>query len=245
MLVVVVAVVVAAVVTVALGGEDAAPGVLVEILAPSAESGAPTPLFTGTPPAQLRTPGVGISGFAYPLEGACLPEDDSLMPGAAREYRQGLHEGVDFYDSDNCASMGPGAEVRAAKRGTVIRADWAYQDLTAETLAQLLERVREGGGDSAAVADAFRGRQVWVDHGDGIVTRYAHLGSVADGIDIGVEVARGEDIGYVGDSGTPESVTAPGTQAHLHFEIRIGDTFLGQQLDPNEVRQLYAQAFSP
>ena len=41
-------------------------------------------------------------GFIYPIRGACLPEGDQLMPNAPREYRGGTHEGVDFYDYDNC-----------------------------------------------------------------------------------------------------------------------------------------------
>jgi len=40
-------------------------------------------------------------------------------------------------------------------------------------------------------------------------------------------------------------VTDPGTEIHLHFEIRVGDSFLGAGLDKDLVRQLYEQAFSP
>jgi murein DD-endopeptidase MepM/ murein hydrolase activator NlpD len=61
----------------------------------------------------------------------------------------------------------------------------------------------------------------------------------------GAKVQAGDLVGYVGDSGTPEAVTAPGTEIHLHFEIRVGDSFLGAGLDNELVRQLYQQAFSP
>jgi hypothetical protein len=37
-------------------------------------------------------------------------------------------------------------------------------------------------------------------------------------------------------------VTAPGTQYHLHFEIRIGEGYLGEGVTPAEVRALYEQA---
>ncbi|OGO50216.1 MAG: hypothetical protein A2148_04265 [Chloroflexi bacterium RBG_16_68_14] len=166
------------------------------------------------------------------------------MPGAPREYRQGTHEGVDFYDSDNCVAIGLDTEVLAAKAGTVTRADWDYQDLTAEELAELEARVERGEGNDPDVLDAFRGRQVWVDHGNGIVTRYVHLNGIAEGVEVGGRVERGEVIGYVGESGSPESITNSGTQVHLHFEIRVGDAYLGQGLDPDQVRQLYEQAFS-
>ena len=126
----------------------------------------------------------------------------------------------------------------------MIRADWDYEELTAERLAELEARIEAGDAADQDVEDAFRGRQVWIDHGDGTVTRYAHLGGIADGIDVGVEGGQGALIGYVGDSGTPESVTDPDTEVHLHFEIRVGDHYLGQGLRPDEVRRLYEQAFS-
>ena len=187
----------------------------------------------------------GAAGFSYPIRGGCLPEDDSLMPGAAREYRQGIHEGVDFYESDNCALIDLGTDVVAAKAGTVIRADRSYEDLTSEALAELMERVEQNGGDDAEVVDTFRGRQVWVDHGNGIVTRYAHLNRIADGIQVGTQVEPGRVIAYVGESGTVASVSEPGTQMHLHFEIRIDESYLGRAVDSTTARRLYQQAFSP
>jgi murein DD-endopeptidase MepM/ murein hydrolase activator NlpD len=248
--IVVVAMVAAALFTAALGSDEPpSPGAIVEWI----RGGDETPVPTGTPaPPVTKTPvtptvsvAQKVSGLAYPIAGACLPESDALMPGAPRDYRRGVHEGVDFYGSDNCTPIGPDTEVLAARAGTVIRADWAYEELTAETLAELFERVERGEGDAPAVKDAFRGRQVWIDHGEGIVTRYAHLGGIAAGVSIGVEVEQGAVIGYVGDSGTPESVTAPGTEIHLHFEIRAGDACLGEGLGADEVRGLYLQAFSP
>lgn len=207
----------------------------------------PMPPMTGTP-AATRTPvtpsGAEVSGFIFPIEGACLPEDDNLIPGALREYRNAIHEGLDFYDADNCTFIGIDTEVLAAKDGTVIRADHDYQPLTPETLQELDERVA-GGDTSPDIEDSYRGRQVWLQHADGTVTRYAHLNGVADAAIVGAQVEAGDVIGYVGDSGTPESVTDPLTQVHLHFEIRIGGGYLGQGLEPDEVRRLYEQAFSP
>ena len=240
--------VVATLISAAFGGGDASsPNVSVDW---GEETSVPAPTNTATlerllptdtpPPTAARE----VSGFAYPIEGACLPEDDNLLPGAQREYRKAIHEGLDLYDADNCTFIGLGTEVLAAKAGTVIRADWDYEELTAEKLAELEARIEAGDAADPDVEDAFRGRQVWIDHGDGTVTRYAHLESIANGVDVGVEVEQGELIGYVGDSGTPESVTDPDTEGHLHFEIRVGDYYLGQGLLPDEVRRLYEQAFS-
>jgi len=184
-----------------------------------------------------------LTKFAFPIAGGCLPQGDQLMPGAAREYRQGTHEGIDFYDSDNCTTIGVGTEVLAAKAGKVIRADWDYSPLTADELDEIDKRPTVTGQTDEDALDRYRGRQVWIDHGNGVVTRYAHLSRIVEGIDVGVSVRQGDLIAYVGNSGTPESLTNPDAEMHLHFELRVGDDYLGKGLTAPEVRTLYEKAF--
>jgi murein DD-endopeptidase MepM/ murein hydrolase activator NlpD len=167
------------------------------------------------------------------------------MPNAPREYRGGIHEGVDFYGYDNCAKIAKGTAVLAAKGGTVIRADHEYHPLTPAELAAADKRIAEGHANDFDVLDLFRGQQVWIDHGKGIVTRYAHLSDIAANILSGTKVAQGELIAFVGDSGTPESISDPGVEEHLHFELRAGDDFLGKGLPPAEVRTIYERLFQP
>ena len=50
-------------------------------------------------------------------------------------------------------------------------------------------------------------------------------------------------IGNPGESGQQEVYLNPGTDIHLHFEIRIGDGWLGQGESPETGRLLYLQAF--
>jgi murein DD-endopeptidase MepM/ murein hydrolase activator NlpD len=207
-------------------------------------SGRPTQsvaIVTRTPQA---TPSLAdLTGFAFPIEGACLPSGDQLMPGADREYRGGKHEGIDFYDSDNCTSIGFETEVLAAKAGTVIRADWNYTPLTQAEVDEFNQRTPVAGQTDEEELDRYRGQQVWIDHGNGVVTRYAHLSRIADGINVGVSVTQGQLIAYVGNSGTPESLTDPNAEMHLHFELRVGDTYLGNGLPAADVRSLYERAF--
>lgn len=209
---------------------------------PRREPGVLLPTATLFVPSTALPP--GVDGFSLPVEGACLTENEDLLPGARRSYRLGVHEGVDFYDADNCVPIGINTDVLAAKAGTVVRADLNYRSLTEEDLAELEERVEAENGSDPAAEDAYRGRQVWIDHGNGIVTRYAHLNAIAEGVEAGAEVEAGQVIGYVGESGSPESVTDPGIEVHLHFEIRVGDMYLGQGLPPLTARELYRQAFS-
>jgi murein DD-endopeptidase MepM/ murein hydrolase activator NlpD len=199
----------------------------------------PEPTPSPTPPPENP---VG-TGFQMPIAGGCLPAAEALWPNAPREYRSGIHEGIDFYDYDNCATIVEGTEVLAAKAGTIVRADHDYVGLTQVELNELFTRTQMQGYTDEEALDRFRGRQVWVDHGGGIVTRYVHLSGIPDAIQVGKAVAAGEIVGFVGESGTPESVTNPGVEMHLHFEIRVGDSFLGAGLPLDQVHYLYNEVF--
>ena len=205
---------------------------------------APDPAASPEPPEPLPEPVPGpivepdLSGFVLPIADACVTEFQGHLPGAPRPYRNGIHEGLDLYGWASCTAVTADSPVLAAKAGTVTRADRAYTDLTLEELAD----AEAAGFQGEAILDRFRGRQVWIDHGGGVVTRYAHLGAVAAGIEVGDEVRAGQVIAFAGESGTPESVLAPGTDIHLHFEIRVAGAYLGAGLDPFAARALYLKA---
>lgn len=216
---------------------------------PPASTAAATaqPFVTTLPPTPAAAPGLDpadLRGFAQPVAGACLPPADRLMPNASRAYRNGVHEGIDIYDGHACVAVVEGTPVLAMYGGAVVRADLGYEDLTAQQVDELAARTERQGYSDPETLDAYRGRQVWIDHGNGVVTRYAHLASIAPGVEAGATVARGQPIGGIGESGTPESITAPGTELHLHYEVRVGDSFLGAGLAAAAVRALYERLFA-
>lgn len=88
-------------------------------------------------------------------------------------------------------NAGAGTAVSAAQAGTVIRAGWY----------------------------AGYGKCVEISHGDGIVTRYGHLSSIA--VSVGQKVSARQFIGRVGSTG---QATGP----HLHLEVRVN----GQARNP-------------
>ena len=59
------------------------------------------------------------------------------------------------------------------------------------------------------------GNCVEVDHGNGMITRYAHMSAFRT--ELGKDVLAGEVIGAIGSTGRS-------TGPHLHFEVRINDT---------------------
>ncbi len=221
----------------------------------------PTATSTGTATATPRDPAMpdrtptetaeadrldpdDLRGFTHPVDGACLPFTEALMPNAPRAYRNGVHEGVDIYPGYACARVELNTPAFAMHDGVVVRADLDYVEISPEQVSEFAARTARQGNTDPETLDIYRGRQVWIDHGSGVVARYAHLASIADGIEVGAEVQQGQPIGGIGESGTPESVLAPGTDIHLHYEVRVGDSFLGDGLPPDIVRGLYERLFS-
>ena len=203
----------------------------------------PTPTPPATPTASASLP-AALRGFRMPIAGACLPSSDNLLPNAPRAYRAGTHEGVDFYDGYVCVPVARGMPVVAAKGGTVIRADAQYHSPTREELERLLIVSQERGYTDEEALDVLRGRQVWIDHGGGIVSRYAHLLDVAAGLREGMAVEAGAVIGYVGNTGILDGIDDPNAEVHLHFEIRVGRDYLGQGMTPQAVRELLRQVLT-
>ncbi len=87
----------------------------------------------------------------------------------------------------------PGTPIGAARAGTVIFAGW------------------RGG----------YGNLTLIQHGDGVVTAYAHQTGFA--VSQGAQVSQGQTIGYVGSTGNS-------TGPHLHFETRVN----GSAVNPRQ-----------
>ncbi len=71
----------------------------------------------------------------------------------------------------------------------------------------------DGVVETAAVGHGY-GKQIVIDHGNGVKTAYAHMSGFH--VEPGQHVVRGEVIGYVG-------LTGRTTGAHCHYEVRVRD----------------------
>lgn len=79
-------------------------------------------------------------------------------------------------------------------------------------------------GDGTVIHAGYRsgyGNTVMIDHGDGVVTLYAHQQSGGITVRVGQTVSKSDRIGTVGSTGFS-------TGPHLHFEVRVN----GEPTDP-------------
>lgn len=196
--------------------------------------------LTGEYDLQTMTVEETIALFSFlssPIEGAQVTSAAGQLPNAPRRYRNGIHEGIDYYGFER------GTPVLAAYGGVVIRADHGFIEMTLEEYNEAVRISREAPITPEKKLDKFRGKQVWIKHQNNIITRYAHLDSILSCIKVGQVITKGQEIGSVGNSGTKSSVVGEilsvSGAPHLHFEIWLDGIFLGKDRPLSEVIDIF------
>ena len=173
-----------------------------------------------------------LTGFILPVDNLQPHYDNPLtLPGSPRDYRGGIHEGVDFF---------PGkmnTPIKAVKDGEIIRIDSDYTNPPSSYLDELSSLTEQIHFTPDDILDKFRGRQIWLLVPGNVVVRYCHLNSVGN-FKLGDKVKQGQVIAGMGDSGTMDD------GIHLHFEVRIGNTYLGRGMSTDQLIQSYKHLFS-
>lgn len=106
------------------------------------------------------------------------------------------HKGIDIITSGATGNT-YGKEIRAAADGVVYSAEYHYS----------------------------WGNNVYINHGNGVYTRYAHCSSIV--VSAGQKVKQGDIIAYVGNTGNVSpKPTSPTDKrgSHLHFEVWVNGT---------------------
>ena len=168
--------------------------------------------------AETRRDGRALLGISFvsPLDG--FPRIATSGLGEPRDNGSRPHRGIDFASE-------AGEPVRAAASGVVKFAgvDWERRaHIALEPWGALLVHNRHMGP---------RGLFVEIDHGDGVVSLYAHLENYD--VHIGQEIEAGQQLGVVGRTGVHDS------GAHLHFGLFKN----GEVLNPLD--HLAAYVFPP
>ena len=180
---------------------------------------------------------VALSNFSSPIVGRRVTTAVGQLPNAPRTYRNGVHQGLDYYDTT-------GKTVVVAARGKVIRVDHGYVEMTIEEYNEVILLSQKAPITPEELLDKLRGRQVWVEHENGVITRYCHLSAILPELQVGDIVQQGQAIATVGSSGTLGNIelknTNPSIAPHLHFEIWHENVFLGKDRPSTEVRKIYS-----
>jgi murein DD-endopeptidase MepM/ murein hydrolase activator NlpD len=184
----------------------------------------------------------GVPALTLPFDGGVLPSRPRSYPGARRMYRFGIHEGVDFYSGD-APGLSYGSPVAAIAAGTVIRIDHDFAEITPEAYGPIMAEISQLHSTPDYLLDKLRGRQVWVEHAPGIVSRYSHLSRTTADLQVGDAVETGQILGRVGTSGTSDGVYGSTAGYHLHWEIWIHGRYLGQGLTIPETMRIWNHLF--
>jgi len=189
-----------------------------------------------------------LRALTYPVNNGFLPESKAAYPNAPRPYRGGRHVGLDvfYYHTDSSYDPVPVTKktpIIAAGDGKIIRADRSYVSLSPTQWKEQSAYYQKN--PHTFDARSFGGRQVWIDHLNGIVTTYNHMSSIDSSIEIGKTVKRGQVIGTVGNSGLLGDAEGKDWGTHLHFEIWVDSYFLGNGMNHEEVVNYVRWIFFP
>ena len=111
-----------------------------------------------------------------------------------------LHRGIDI------AGCGQGSYIFAAEAGTVV-----------------VSKADKSGGYAGGYG--MNGEIIFIDHGNGYYTEYAHMCPGCRYVKVGDKVEKGQPIGGMGTTGASTGV-------HLHFAVWNGYPFRGTPLNP-------------
>lgn len=183
----------------------------------------------------------------FPCERTQVPQNAKLLPNAPREYRKGIHRGIDFFANW-------GAPVMAVADGTVLRADNSFEEISPEFRKSLL---KSASNIKRTPSDVFEhillGKTVILDHGLDlipgfrVITIYAHLSHINENIKPEVNVSAGEYFAKTGNTGTEASTYGKKDGAHLHWEMILqnedGEFYVGQGLPYEKLYTLLQALF--
>lgn len=186
------------------------------------------------------------SAFVVPVPGSTISSRAAHWPGALRAYRNGVHEGFDFYDKavSGTTQIAYRTPVVAVADGRVVRADHDYVELTQEAYDAIIAEANAVLSTPPRILDQLRGRQVWIEHAGGFVSRYAHLAEIPGDVQVGSPVVQGQVVGLTGNSGTAEAAAGTQDDPHPHVEVWSPDgSYLGQGSTPAEIYARAGQLF--
>lgn len=188
-----------------------------------------------------------LYNLCFPIKNGLFPENDLGYPNAPRGYRGGIHYGLDifyYFNEDNFLPI-PVDEttpVLACADGVVVRADTEYIPPTEDEWKELSLYYQKN--PATFVKRSFGGRQVWIDHKNGVLSTYNHLSKIDEKVKVGTMVKKGQRIGWVGNSGLLGEAQGKKSGQHLHFELWVDGIYLGYNMNINDIKRYLRWIFA-
>ncbi len=190
---------------------------------------------------------ISFKKILLPCENLSVPKKANLLPNAPRDYRKGVHRGIDFFAEW-------GTPVRAVAEGTIIRADHNFKEVSSALRSELLQKASQIHRTPSDVFEhILLGKTVVLDHGLNfipgyrVITIYAHLSHINKNIIPGVKVNEGTLLGKTGNTGMQASTLGKRDGSHLHWEMILqnkdGEFYTGQGLKYNNLYPLLQSMF--
>ena len=185
--------------------------------------------------------------LVLPCKGIMVPKRASRLPNAPRDYRNGVHRGVDFFANW-------GTNIRAVAEGMVVRADHNYKEYPADFRIKMLKSSGKVGHTPSDIFNSvLLGKTVILDHGFDLVpgfrtiSIYAHLSSIKNSLAGGSIVKAGEIIGKTGNTGTRPSTLGTKKESHLHWELILRkdskEVYLGKDVQYERLYEMLKDIF--
>lgn len=187
------------------------------------------------------------TGLTSPIQGATFPLSQDHLPGASDRHGTILDKGFEFFDGLSGRPLSNNQSVVAIADGEIVRIDREYSTEGAALLAFWEDQATEPGFIGEYAFDRLRGRQVWIRHESGQISRYGHLADVHPELKPGDTVEQGTPIGLMGNSGVAPVDGRTQADSRLYFELwsADGSHHLGKGLSALETHQVIAQLFGP
>lgn len=184
-----------------------------------------------------------LRGMSQPIDNAVITENPGQMPGAPREYRNGYHEGFDWYPGAIGREIDENTNVYPMYEGKIVKIDHNFEELDYEEREELLDEAIELNRTPQQTLDLVRGRQIWIESENNVLVRYAHLSSVNEDLKVGDEVDVETNLGTTGNSGTSEGSLNTKNDIHLHTDILVCGVNFWQYGDIDDLVQSLVELY--
>lgn len=185
-------------------------------------------------------------GLMTPIADVTFSMSPAHLPGPPLSASDRPRQGFSFVNGHAGRPLMPAEAVVAVAAGEIVRIDHDHPEQNADLHNHWLALESEPGFLGAHARDQLLGRQIWLRHPSGHLSRYAQLSEVHPQLMPGDSVEQGQIIGLVGAVGIAAGESAPESVPPLHFQLWSSDSshYLGQNLTAFETHRQIATIFS-